>query len=109
MRLIEPKPIKPILIPARTVVLLIFMPSAPMVHQQRDNLTALAESLQTQLGSQIRVLHIDQATHPEVVQSFAITQTPAFVLVRQGVEIWRQEGLTDDVALSDVKKRLLLE
>ncbi len=85
------------------------MPSGPMGHQQRDTLTALAESLQTQLGDHVRVLRIDEVTHPEVVQSFAITQTPAFVLVRQGVEIWRQEGLSDDVTLADLKQRLLME
>lgn len=106
MRLVESKPI---LIPARTAVLLIFMPPASATNQQRDNLKTLADSLQAQLGSQVRVLRIDQVTHPEVVQSFAIFQTPAFVLVRQGVEIWRQEGLSDDVTLANVKQRLLME
>ncbi|MCY7359420.1 MAG: thioredoxin [Rudanella sp.] len=81
------------------MVRLIFMPPARTAHSQRATLTALAQSLQKHLGSQVRVLRIDEATHPEVVQSFGIVQTPAFVLVRQGVEIWWQEGIPDEATL----------
>jgi hypothetical protein len=41
------------------------------------------------------------------MQSFAITQTPAFVLIRRGVELWRQQGLSDDVTLVALIRRLL--
>lgn len=54
----------------------------------------------------MRVLRIDEATHPEVVQSFRITQTPTFVLVRQGVEIWRQEGMPDSATFASIRQRL---
>ena len=62
-------------------------------------LTTLADSIQTQLGSLVRVLRIDEADHPDVVQTFAITQLPAFVLLRRGVELWRQQGLLDEITL----------
>lgn len=103
----RPNDPQPIIIRARTAVLLIFMPPMRTAHQQRATLIALAQSVQTQLGSQVRVLRIDEATHPEVVQSFAITHMPAFVLVRQGVEIWRQEGIPDEATLVHVASDLL--
>ncbi len=106
----RPDDLQPIYIPARTVVLLLFMPPARTAHSLRATLTALAQSLQDHLGSQVRVLRIDEATHPEVVQSFHITQTPAFVLVRQGVEIWRQQdGLLDGDTLVRMIRGLLVE
>lgn len=49
------------------------MPSEPTNPEQRAVLTALADSIQTQLGSLVRVIRIDEADHPDVVQSFAIT------------------------------------
>lgn len=90
----------PVLISASSTVLLIFfMPSGLVNSDQRALLTALADSLQEQLGGLLRILRIDEANHPDVVQSFAIIQTPAFVLIRRGVELWRQEGLSDAATL----------
>ena len=42
------------------------------------------------------VLKADEATHPTVVRSFLPAQLPACVLVRQGVEFWRQLSLPAD-------------
>jgi hypothetical protein len=42
------------------------------------------------------VLQVDEASHPAVVRSFGTPELPACVLVRQGVELWRQHGLPDD-------------
>ncbi|WP_210116041.1 hypothetical protein [Hymenobacter wooponensis] len=50
-------------------------------------------ALQRQLGSGVQVLTVDQAANPAVVRSFAPLHLPACVLVYQGVELWRQEGL----------------
>lgn len=98
----------PVLLAARSVVLLIFfMPSELANRQQRAVLTALADSMQTQLGSLVRVLRIDEASHPDVVQTFAITQLPAFVLLRRGVELWRQQGLSDEATLVGLIRELL--
>jgi hypothetical protein len=99
---------KPILMTARSAVLLIFfMPSEATNRFQRAELYWLADSVQSQLGSLVRVLRIDEATHREVVQSFAITQTPAFVLLRRGVELWRQQGLSDEATLVALIRALL--
>jgi thioredoxin-like negative regulator of GroEL len=99
---------KPILLTARSAVLLIFfMPVNSINRLERAELTALADSLQRQLGSLVRVLRIDEATHPDVVQSFAITQMPAFVLLRRGVELWRQQGLSDETTLVGLIRELL--
>lgn len=100
----------PVLRSSQSAVLLIFfMPGGVANYQQRASLTALADSLQAQLGGLLRILRIDEATHPEVVQSFAITQTPAFVLVRRGIELWRQEGLSDEATLVGLIQDLLTE
>ena len=93
---------------ARSVVLLVFfMPSNLANRPQRVELTALANAIQTQLGSLIRVLRVDEISHPDVVKSFAITQLPAFVLLRRGVELWRQQGLTDEAALVGLIRKLV--
>ena len=90
----------PVLLTARSAVLLIFfMPSDRVNRPQWVVLTALADSIQAQLGHLVRVLRIDEASHPDVVQTFAITQTPTFVLLRRGVELWRQQGLPDEATL----------
>jgi hypothetical protein len=41
---------------------------------------------------------VDEASHPAVVRSFATPALPACVLVRRGVELWRQQGLPDNEA-----------
>lgn len=97
----------PILIPAKSAVLLIFMPSERLDRQRRASLVALANSLQQQLGNRVRVLRIDEANHPDVVRSFDITETPAFVLVQQGVELWRQVGTPNEEMLSQLSQQLL--
>lgn len=99
----------PILVPAKTAVLLVFLPSATTTGNinPRSSLTRLVEPIQQQLGESVRILKIDAITHPDVVQSFDIHQFPAFVLVRQGIELWRQEGIqTTDYDLSGMSNLL---
>jgi thioredoxin-like negative regulator of GroEL len=62
--------------------------------------TATLAALQQQLGGAVRVLAIGEATHPAVVRSFGPPALPACVLVRQGVELWRQPGLPTADALA---------
>jgi hypothetical protein len=45
------------------------------------------------------VLQVDEASHPAVVRSFGTPELPACVLMRQGVELWRQHGLPEDEAV----------
>ena len=91
------------------VLLIFFMPWGGVNRPQRVLLTTLANSLEEQLGGLLRILRIDEATYPEVVKSFAITQTPAFVLVRRGIELWRQEGLSDQATLVALIQERLIE
>ncbi|TGE24815.1 thioredoxin [Hymenobacter aquaticus] len=82
--------------PADSAVLLVLLPvaaGAAGAAQLATN-TALT-TLQQQLGSAIRVLRVDEASHPVVVRSFQPTNLPALVLVQQGVELWRQQGLPE--------------
>lgn len=98
----------PVLFTARSPVLLIFfMPSTVTSRPERASLLALANSLQAQLGGLVRVLRIDEDIHSDVVRSFAITKTPAFVLVRRGVELWRQEELSEAVTIIGLIKGML--
>ncbi|GAB2583646.1 thioredoxin domain-containing protein [Spirosoma areae] len=99
----------PILLTPQSAVLLIFMPHKWADHRQQASLTALADSLKVQFGGLLRVLRIDEATHPDVVRSFAIIQTPAFVLVRRGIELWRHEGMADESTFMLLIERLLTE
>lgn len=100
----------PVLRSAQLAVLLIFfMPTELANRQQQALLTALADSLQAQLGGLLRILRVNEVNNPDVVQSFAITRTPAFVLVRRGVELWRQEGLSDEATLVGLIRDMLTE
>ncbi|MET4108328.1 thioredoxin [Hymenobacter sp. UYP22] len=81
----------PTLAPATTAVLLVLLP----LEAGAAALPTLAwlNALQQQLQPAIRVLKIDEASHPVVVRSFQAAELPACVLVRQGIELWRQHGL----------------
>lgn len=104
---VKPHDSYPLLIPTYSAVLLIFMPSERSDGPQRVALTDLADSLQANLEGLLRVLRINEATHPDVVRSFAVSQMPAFVLVRRGVELWRQVGMPDEAAVAQLIQRLL--
>lgn len=80
-----------------TAVLLVLLP-LPTTEATRMVLVAalaLLNRLQHELGPAIRVLRIDEASHPAVVHSFDGHGLPAFILIRDGVELWRQQGLPD--------------
>jgi len=110
LRVMEANLINPIIIPAHAAVLLCFLPGVDSpgvdtsgvdspgvsVRQrsvERATLNAIMSQLQKRLPSSVRMLRIDEAVHPEVVKSFNVSELPAFVLVRQGVEQWRREGI----------------
>ena len=107
-RAMNPDNSHPISLTARSAVLLVFFMSSERTNvAQRAALTTLAHSIQKQLGGLVRVQRIDEADHPDVVQSFAITQLPAFVLIRRGVELWQQQGLSDEATLVQLIRKLL--
>lgn len=91
---------------AEPAVLLVLLPLvvSPADLQQRVAVLAGLDALQRQLGAAIRVLRVDAASHPIVVLSFEGAGLPAFVLIRHGVELWRQQGLP----AGKVMARLLL-
>ncbi|MFD1469509.1 thioredoxin [Hymenobacter caeli] len=80
---------------ADAAVLLVLLPTEGTALPVRAATLAALQALQQRLGSVIRVLSVDEASHPAVVRSFQATNLPAFVLVRQGVELWRQQGLPE--------------
>lgn len=83
-----------------TAVLLVLLPLVPRGEVAGEVQTnASLRALQGRLGPGIRVLKIDEASHPAVVRSFGPPQLPACVLVRQGVELWRSQGLPEDEAI----------
>jgi hypothetical protein len=105
-----PKPANPspVALAAHSAVLLVFfMPPALTNQSERALLLTLANQLQVQLNGLVRVLRIDGNNHSDVIRSFAITHTPAFVLVRGGVELWRQESLSEAVSIVSIIKDLL--
>jgi len=96
---------RPVLVSPKAANLLIFLPRTESRTESRsegwpDSLghrppEGLYDALQRQFGQTLRILKIDDVSHPEVIASFGVSQRPAFVLVQKGAEIWRQEGLTD--------------
>jgi hypothetical protein len=76
----------------QAIVLLVLLPPADSAAAQAS-VRGRLHTLQQQLGAAIRVLRVDEATHPDVVRSFKGLGLPAWVLMRHGVELWRQPGL----------------
>ncbi|WP_460960449.1 thioredoxin domain-containing protein [Spirosoma litoris] len=74
-------------------VLLCFMPADA---HQRLMVNDLMEQLQPKITDRIQVLKIEEIVHPGVAQSFSVNQLPCFVLVWQGIELWRQIGFPTD-------------
>ncbi|MBG8556259.1 thioredoxin [Hymenobacter guriensis] len=86
--------------PAEAAVLLVLLPvTMGTTHTAQNALNADLNALQHKLGSIIRLLRIPETSHPAVVRSFQPDELPAMVLVQQGVEIWRQQGLPDGDAI----------
>ena len=77
-------------VPVGAALLLLLLPDgeAPRTAPVR----AAIHALQVRLGAAIRVLPIDAATHPLVMRSFGLPTLPAGVLMREGLELWRQPG-----------------
>ncbi|SDY81337.1 YbbN family protein [Hymenobacter psychrophilus] len=57
-------------------------------------------AFQRRLGAAIFVLVVDEASHPDVVRSFRPAGLPLCVLVQQGQELWRQQGLPEGELLA---------
>jgi hypothetical protein len=80
-------------------MLLVLLPPVGTALPVRAATLAALQALQQRLGSVIRVLTVDEGSHPVVVHSFSPGELPAFVLVRRGVELWRQQGLPEGEAI----------
>ncbi len=80
---------------AEAAVLLVLLPWEGTARQVRAATLAALQALQQRLGAAIRVLTVDEVSHPAVVRSFDGRGVPAFVLMRQGRELWRQQGLPE--------------
>ena len=80
-------------------MLLVLLPPVGTAPQVRAATLAALAALQRELGAAIRVLTVDELSHPSVVHSFQATDLPCFVLVRQGVELLRQGGLPEGEAI----------
>jgi hypothetical protein len=86
------------LLPAHPAMLLVLLPTVGPGPQQetplaRKTTVLLLKGLQQELGTAIRVLKVDEASHPAVVHAFDWQGLPAFVLLRDGAELYRQQGL----------------
>ncbi len=88
------------LLPVHPAMLLVLLPTVGPGEKQetpqaRTATNLMLQGLQTALGAAIRVLKVDEATHPGVVRAFDGRGVPAFVLLRDGAELWRQQGLPE--------------
>ncbi|OUJ71433.1 thioredoxin domain-containing protein [Hymenobacter crusticola] len=92
---------------ASTDVLLVLLPPThgEGIASQLASTNASLDRLQTLLEPAIRILRINEASHPAVVSSFHATELPAFVFLRQGIELWRHQGLPDDEAIAPLLLR----
>ena len=78
-------PITPPLPDDEALVLLVLLPTVPADLAAQATTTAL-NLLQTRPAA---------ANHPAVVRSFDGKGLPAFVLLKHGIEVWRQQGLPE--------------
>jgi hypothetical protein len=80
-------------------MLLVLLPPVGTAPQVRAATLLALAALQRSLGPAIRVLTVDEMSHPSVVHSFRATDLPCFVLMRQGVELLRECGLPEGAAI----------
>lgn len=88
--------------PPAAAVLLVLLP-APVSRAGRTSEAvspAALDALQHQLEPAIRVLRINEFSHPSVVSSFHAAALPCFVLVHHGIELWRECGLPDAATIA---------
>lgn len=93
------------LLPAHAAVLLVLLPTVGPGNRQesplaRTTTNQLLQGLQLQLGTAIHVLKVDESSHPAVVHAFDGSRVPAFVLLRDGAELWRQQGLPEGAPMA---------
>ena len=82
-------------------MLLVLLPTVPpdLAAQAWTVTAAMLNLLQTRLGTAIRGIRIDAASHPAVVRSFHRQDLPAFVLLKHGTEVWRQQDLPESESI----------
>ncbi len=92
-----PVPLPPPALPRDAAVLLLLLPDGISTTTPPEPMATFAglPALQRQLGTAVRVLVINEASHPAVVHSFHAADLPSFVLMRKGIELWRQRGLPE--------------
>ena len=95
------------LLPADAATLLVMLPPVGTAPQVRAATLAALAALQRELGAAIRVLTVDEKSHPVVVRSFHATDLPCFVLMQQGVELLRQCGLPEGEVMAPLLLSLL--
>jgi hypothetical protein len=88
------------LLPTHAAMLLVLLPTVGPGSKQETQLTRtdtnlMLKGLQLQLGAAVRVLTVDEASHYAVVHAFDGRGLPAFVLLRDGEEVYRQQGLPE--------------
>ncbi len=93
------------LLPTHAAMLLVLLPAVgPGAKQETPHARAAINlslsALQLQLGDAVRVLKVDEASHPAVVHAFDGRGVPAFVLLRGGEEVYRQQGLPEGAPLA---------
>jgi thioredoxin 1 len=97
---------RPIFVPSKTAVLLAFIPTGV---RQQELVDYLLERVDTILGDSIRITRVNQDAHPEVVKSFGIQEFPAFVLLKQGTEVGRFDGIAESAELIRLLSQKLRE
>ena len=100
------------LLPVHTAMLLVLLPTVGPGTEQETLATRTANNLlitklQAQLGAAVRVLKVDEASHPAVVHAFDGRGVPAFVLLRGGEEVYRQQGLPEGEDIAPLLLRKL--
>ena len=86
-------------------MLLVLLPTVgPGTKQEtqpaRTATNLLLKGLQLELGAAVRVLKVDEASHPAVMHAFEGQGLPAFVLLRDGEEVYRQQGLPEGAPMA---------
>ncbi len=97
-----PLPPPPDLRSADAAILVVLLPlvAAGVTKQVPATIKDRLAALQRRLDPAIQVLIVEEDSYPAVVHSFHVTHLPAFVLVQQGVELWRQLGLPEGEVLA---------
>lgn len=74
-------------------------------HCQR--MAPVMDMLEEDEGSKAKIVRVDEARHPDLIETYGVKSFPTFVLMKDGQEVWRDSGEKPYGELKDMVDRFV--